>query len=74
MTKMIDKLKELGYKQTSLSVAKDNYAVKMYKNLGFEVIAEKENDYLMLLELNYERAFKKMQSQKSTLERNIHLS
>lgn len=52
MKKMIEQLKELGYKQTSLSVAKDNYALKMYKNVGFKIIAEREHDYLMLLNLN----------------------
>lgn len=52
MKEMIEKLKEHGYKQTSLSVAKDNYALKMYKNVGFEIITEQEHDYLMLLNLN----------------------
>ena len=51
MNKMIEYLREQGYKQTSLSVDKNNYAVKMYKNLGFEVIQENEHDYLMLLKL-----------------------
>jgi ribosomal protein S18 acetylase RimI-like enzyme len=40
-----------GYKQISLSVDKANYAVKMYKNLGFEIIEEREHDYLMVLKL-----------------------
>jgi len=49
MKKMIEYLKENRYKQTSLSVAKDNYAVRLYKNLGFKIIAENKEDYLMLL-------------------------
>ena len=51
MKKMIEYLKKKGYKQTSLSVSKDNYAVRMYENLGFNIIAEKKHDYLMLLKL-----------------------
>jgi len=49
--KMIEYLKENGYSQTSLSVSKGNYAVRMYKSVGFEIIAEKKDDYLMLLRL-----------------------
>lgn len=51
MKRMIEYLREKGYKQTSLSVQKENYAVKLYKNLGFEIIAENDEDYLMLLKL-----------------------
>lgn len=51
MKKMIEYLKEKGYKQTSLSVDKNNYAVRMYQNLGFKIIKENEHDYLMLLKL-----------------------
>ncbi|MDR1403686.1 MAG: GNAT family N-acetyltransferase [Tannerellaceae bacterium] len=38
-----------GYKQISLSVDKTNYAVKMYKNFGFEIAKENERDYIMVL-------------------------
>jgi ribosomal protein S18 acetylase RimI-like enzyme len=38
-----------GYKQISLSVDKKNYAVKMYKELGFEIVKENEQDYVMVL-------------------------
>lgn len=51
MSAMIVYLRESGYKQTSLSVKKENYVVKLYKKMGFEVIAEDEEDYLMLLKL-----------------------
>lgn len=51
MKQMIDLLKKEGYEQTSLSVNKNNYAVKMYKKLGFEIIQENKHDYLMLLKL-----------------------
>lgn len=52
MKKIIEHLKQKGYKQASLSVDKNNYAVKMYKKLGFEIIKENKHDYLMLLKLN----------------------
>jgi ribosomal protein S18 acetylase RimI-like enzyme len=51
MSTMIEYLRENGYKQTTLNVKKENYAVKLYKKMGFEVIAEDEEDYLMLLKL-----------------------
>jgi RimJ/RimL family protein N-acetyltransferase len=37
------------YKQISLSVNKVNYAVKMYKKFGFEIVRENEQDYIMVL-------------------------
>ena len=52
MQRMIDYLKNRGYKQTSLSVQKKNYAAKMYQKLGFKIIHENEEDYLMVLKLN----------------------
>ncbi|MEA4918803.1 GNAT family N-acetyltransferase [Proteiniphilum sp.] len=51
MTRMIEYLRRKGYKQTSLSVQKENYAVGLYKKLGFEIVAENDEDYLMLLHL-----------------------
>lgn len=51
MKKMISYLKKKNYKQTSLSVQKENYAVRMYRKLGFEIIGENDDDYLMLLDL-----------------------
>jgi ribosomal protein S18 acetylase RimI-like enzyme len=52
MKKMISYLMNKGYSQTSLSVQKENYAVNMYQKLGFKIIAENSEDYLMLLKLN----------------------
>jgi len=48
MKQMLQKLKAGGYKQTSLAVQKENYAVRMYKNVGFEIVAELEEEYLMV--------------------------
>lgn len=47
MKKMIDALKENGYKQASLAVQKSNYAVKLYKKVGFEIVDESEEEYIM---------------------------
>ena len=52
MFEMIDYLKNKGYKQCSLAVQKANYAVQMYKNVGFETIKEKGEEFLMILKLN----------------------
>ena len=51
MQRMIEYLRDKGYEYTSLSVNKDNYAARMYKRLGFEVVKENEEDYLMILNL-----------------------
>ena len=52
MKNMLELLKQKGYKKCSLAVQKDNYAVRMYKNVGFSVIAEKDEEYLMVFELD----------------------
>lgn len=44
-------LKAAGYEKVSLSVQKDNYAVKMYEKAGFTVCAEKKEEYLMAANL-----------------------
>lgn len=51
MSMMIEYLRNGGYKQTSLNVKKENYAVRLYKNMGFDIIGEDKEDYLMLLQL-----------------------
>ena len=38
----------IGYKKTSLAVQKENYAVKMYKNVGFEIVDENDEEYIMV--------------------------
>lgn len=47
MREMLAALKECGYEQVSLSVQKANYAVKMYRKLGFEVIGG-DGEYIMV--------------------------
>lgn len=52
MKRMLQELEERGYKKASLAVQKANYAVKMYKNVGFEIVDENEEEYIMLCRLN----------------------
>ena len=51
MGKILEALKIQGFRQVSLSVQKANYAVKLYKNVGFEIIAENDEEYIMKCEL-----------------------
>ena len=48
MKDMFTTLKNAGYKQASLSVQKANYAAKMYLKLGFEIVSENEEEYIMV--------------------------
>lgn len=51
MKKMLCVLKERGYTQSSLAVQKANVAVEMYKKVGFQIVEEKGEEYLMLCNL-----------------------
>ena len=51
MRDMLEFLKDKGYKRTSLSVQKVNYAVRMYQKVGFEVVDENEEEYIMVYRL-----------------------
>ena len=51
MREMLSLLKEHGYKQASLAVQKANYAVRMYKEVGFEIIDENEEEFIMVCRL-----------------------
>lgn len=51
MTAMLDLLKAKGYPSVSLSVSKDNPAVRFYQRLGFVTVEERGDDYLMLCRL-----------------------
>ena len=51
MRRMLELLKEQGYKRASLAVQKANYAVKMYKAVGFRTIDENDEEYIMVCEL-----------------------
>lgn len=48
MKTMLEELKSRGCKKASLSVQKKNYAAKMYQKLGFEIVEENEEEYIMV--------------------------
>lgn len=51
MMQMLEELRKQGYEKASLAVQKMNYAVRMYKKVGFEVIDENEEEYIMVCKL-----------------------
>ena len=60
MKKLFAFLAEKGYKQTSLSVQKNNPAVRFYERLGYKITNEKldhtgHEDYIMVRDLSKER-------------------
>ena len=51
MKEMLSLLKTHGYKRVSLSVQKANYAAEMYRKIGFEIIKENEDEWIMVCNL-----------------------
>ncbi len=51
MTEMLSELKRRGYEKTSLAVQKANYAVRMYKKVGFKICGENDEEYIMVCDL-----------------------
>ncbi|MDE5907716.1 MAG: GNAT family N-acetyltransferase [Lachnospiraceae bacterium] len=51
MKKILILLKSHGYSQVSLSVQKANYATKLYLKIGFEIVRENEEEYIMVYHL-----------------------
>ena len=51
MVKLLELLKWQGYERASLVVQKANYAVKMYKDVGFKTVDENAEEYIMVCEL-----------------------
>lgn len=52
MRRMLQLLKNQGYKQASLAVQKANYAVRMYKKVGFEIVDQNDEEFIMVCKLN----------------------
>lgn len=48
MKEILALLKAHGYSQVSLSVQKANYATKMYLKIGFEIVRENDEEYIMV--------------------------
>ena len=51
MKQMLLTLREQGYRQASLSVQKENYAVRMYEKVGFQIVGENDEEYIMVCRL-----------------------
>lgn len=51
MKTMLHELRDCGYKQSSLAVQKQNYAVRIYKKVGFQIVDENEEEYIMVCRL-----------------------
>ena len=51
MMEMLELLRKMGYEKASLAVQKANYAVKMYENVGFKIVDENDEEYIMVCEL-----------------------
>ena len=51
MKRMLFELKKQGYKQASLSVQKIKNAVHMYTKVGFNIVNENDEEYIMVCKL-----------------------
>ncbi len=51
MKRMLAELNDKGYSKASLAVQKANCAIKMYQNVGFEIVDETEEEYIMVWQL-----------------------
>ena len=53
MQQMLDELREAGYARASLSVQKENPALRLYERLGFQIIGdgEDETEWMMVIDL-----------------------
>ena len=48
LTKMIEKMIQIGYEQVSLSVDLENYALKLYKKNGFNIVQSDDKSAIMI--------------------------
>ena len=51
MKAILNELRSRGYRQVSLAVQKANYAVKLYRALGFETVSENAEEFIMIKKL-----------------------
>ena len=54
LKKMLEHLKNQGFKKASLAVQKSNYAVRMYEKVGFRKVDENNEEYIMVCYLGKE--------------------
>ena len=60
MRRILDTLGAHGCRKTSLAVQKDNYAVQLYQKVGFSVVKETEEEYLMVCILDQGHEMKEL--------------
>ena len=48
MKAILAKLKEKQYQKASLAVQKDNYALHLYQDIGFQIIDENSEEFIMV--------------------------
>ena len=51
MEEILGVLRDMGYNRVSLAVQTANYAVKLYTSVGFGIVDENEEEYIMVREL-----------------------
>lgn len=51
LRQMMELLRQKGYAQVSLSVQKENYALRMYQKAGFEIVEDRGEELLMIAQL-----------------------
>lgn len=51
LKELLHLLKLRSFSKVSLAVQKENYAVKMYKKLGFKIFDENDQEYIMIADL-----------------------
>lgn len=51
MEHMLELLSQKGFKQASLAVQKENYAVRMYEKVGFRIVDQNDEEYIMVCKL-----------------------
>lgn len=51
MEQMLELLSQKGFKQASLAVQKENYAVRMYEKVGFRILDQNDEEYIMVCKL-----------------------
>ena len=52
MTRLFELLRERGFAQTSLAVQQNNNAVRFYQRLGYKIIRENDEEFIMVKSLN----------------------
>ena len=49
MRAVVEEYRKNGYKRLSLAVQKANHAVKLYEKVGFKIVSENDEEYIMIV-------------------------